>query len=173
MAQSSGGGGGFLWFLIGIGVGVAGTIYGPGLYQQYANRPAGEVRMEIEPQYTPGVWTRRVRFDIEYSAKKENGQNWDWPMTAPELQLCVREGSEYRKCYGPLDPEVGPCQGKYRCTTGVIPVPAVAFAIELNEWDDYNKPDPIGSVDCDVGQTCKFPLGVVVVRDAGTAAPQS
>ena len=38
------------------------------------------------------------------------------------------------------------------------------FTVELNEWDDYNKPDPIGSVDCDVGQTCKFPLGTVAIR---------
>jgi chromosomal replication initiator protein len=40
----------------------------------------------------------------------------------------------------------------------------VPFTVELNEWDDYNKPDPIGSVDCDLGMACKFPLGTVTVR---------
>jgi hypothetical protein len=54
----------------------------------------------------------------------------------------------------------------------VIKVPDVPFTIELNEWDDYNKPDPIGAVDCDVGQTCKFPLGIVSVQNAGPA-PQA
>jgi hypothetical protein len=48
-------------------------------------------------------------------------------------------------------------------------VPDVPFAVELNEWDDYNKPDPIGAVECDVGQTCKFPLGMVTVQGAGAA----
>ena len=55
--------------------------------------------------------------------------------------------------------------------------PDVPFAVELNEWDDYNKPDPIGAIECDVDQVCKFPLGMVTVRSDGPVAapppPQS
>lgn len=169
MAQRSGGG--FGWFVVGVAVGAAGVYYGPGAYQKYTNQiPAGNVRVEVAPQYTPGEWHRNARFDIEFSQTRAQGQNWDWPMTSPELQLCIREGGEYRKCFGPLDPELAMCQGKFRCTTGVIRVPDVAFTVELNEWDDYNKPDPIGVVTCDVGQTCKMPLGVVTVRGAATVS---
>jgi hypothetical protein len=128
------------------------------------------VRVEVAPEYTPGEWKRMARLDIEFSRLKANGQNWDWPMMDPELQLCIREGTEYRKCFGPLDPELAGCQGKFRCTTGPIRVPDVPFAVELNEWDDYNKPDPIGAVDCDLGQVCKFPLGMVTVHNAGPVA---
>jgi len=166
MAQSSGGGG-FGWFVVGIGVGVAGTIWGPSLFQKYVRQMPETVRVDVAPGYTPGVWRRLVRFDIEFSSRREQGQNWDWPMTSPELQLCVREGSEYRKCFGPMDGEMATCQGKFRCTTGVIRVPDGPFNVELNEWDDYNRPDPIGSGECDVGRTCRFALGVVTVRAAG------
>ncbi len=168
MAQRSGGG--FGWFIIGIAVGAGGVYFGPSAYQKYVEKvPAGGVRVEVASDYTPGVWRRPARFDVEFSRLKANGQNWDWPMTNPELQLCIREGTEYRKCFGPLDPELAACQGKFKCTTAVIRVPDGPFAVELNEWDDYNKPDPIGSVECDVGQTCKFQLGMVTVRSAATA----
>lgn len=165
MAQQSGGGG-FGWLIVGIAIGAAAVYFGPSTYQKYVEkRPPGSVRVEVGTgQQAPAEWGRAVRFDIEYSQYKANGQNWDWPMVAPELQLCIREGSEYRKCYGPKDQEVLSCQGLFRCTTGVIRVPPTPFTIELNEWDDYNKPDPIGVVDCDVNQTCKFQLGVVTIR---------
>ena len=88
-------------------------------------------------------------------------------VTSPELQVCIREGSEYRKCFGPKDPELASCQGRFQCTTGVLHVPDIPFTLELNEWDDYNANDPIGTVDCDIGQECTFPLGRVVVRAAG------
>lgn len=171
MARESGGG--FGWFVIGVAVGAAAVYWGPNTYRQYVQKapPIGSVRVEVAPDYTPGVWHRMVQFEIEYSRFKANGQNWDWPMKAPELQLCVREGSEYRKCLGPLDKELAACQGQFRCTTAPIRVPDLAFTVELNEWDDYNQPDPIGMVDCNVGQMCKFPLGVLTVRDAGTAPP--
>ena len=126
MAEKSGGGG-FGWFIIGIAVGAAAVYWGPGQYQAYVqNTPAGQVRMEVEPTYVPGQWQRMARFDIEFSARKANGQNWDWPMTDPELQICIREGSELRKCYGPLDPVLAACKAKFRCTTGAIPVPNAA-----------------------------------------------
>ncbi|MFM9863228.1 MAG: hypothetical protein ACKVRO_06440, partial [Micropepsaceae bacterium] len=48
----------------------------------------------------------------------------------------------------------------------------VPFSVELNEWDDYNKPDPIGAVDCNIGQVCKFPLGAVTLHDVGSTAGQ-
>jgi hypothetical protein len=166
MAQRSGGSG-FGWFLIGVLVGAAGVWYGPGAYQRYVQRIPGTVRVEVGGNYTPGVWHRTARFDIEFSKYKANGQNWDWPMTAPELQVCIREGSEYRKCFGPKDPELSSCQGRFQCTTGVLHVPDVPFTLELNEWDDYNANDPIGTVDCDMGQDCTFPLGRVHVRPAG------
>ena len=168
MAQNSGGGLG--WFVIGVAVGAAATFWGPSYYNKYVRQapPIGSVRVDVAPGYTPGVWHRMARFEIEFSRYKENGQNWDWPMTDPELQLCIREGGEYRKCLGPKDVELAPCQGKFRCTTASIRVPDVPFTVELNEWDDYNKPDPIGMVDCDVGQTCKFPLGIVTIQGTGT-----
>jgi hypothetical protein len=168
MAQQ--GGGGFGWFVIGIAVGAAGLYWGPGLFQKYVRQEPERVRVNVAPGHTPDMWQRLARFEIEFSQFREQGQNWDWPMTSPELQLCIREGGEYRKCFGPLDPELAMCQGKFRCTTGVIRVPDVAFTVELNEWDDYNKPDPIGVVTCDVGQTCKMPLGVVTVRGAATVS---
>jgi hypothetical protein len=172
MAQRSGGGG-LGWFILGAAAGAAAMYYGPGAYQQYTQRmPAGAVRVEVAPDYTPGVWRRSARFDIEFSRLKANGQNWDWPMTDPELQLCIREGSEYRKCFGPLDPVLATCKGRFRCRTAVIRVPDIAFTVELNEWDDYNKPDPIGTVTCDIGQVCKFSLGVVTVHNAGPPAPR-
>ena len=125
MAQRSGGGG-FGWFIIGAIAGAAAMYYGPDFYQQYRqHRPAGEVRVEVAPDYTPGVWRRVARIDVEFSRLKANGQNWDWPMTSPELQLCIREGNEYRKCYGPLEAEVAACQGKFRCTTAPITCTAV------------------------------------------------
>lgn len=168
MAQQSGGGG-FGWFVIGVVAGAAGMYFLPSQYQQYVQTavPPGQVRMQVEPSYIPGEWRRMARFDIEFSSRKANGQNWDWPMTDPELQLCVREGSEIRKCFGPLDAQLAPCKGKFRCTTEPIAVPGVPFTVELNEWDDYNKPDPIGMIQCDIGQTCRFSLGIVTVRDAG------
>jgi hypothetical protein len=169
MSQRSGGGG-FGWFVIGIAVGVAGTIYGPTLFRKYVQPMPESVRVEVAGDYTPGVWRRAARFDIEFSKFKANGQNWDWPMTAPELQLCVREGSEYRKCFGPKDAELSSCQGKFRCTTAAIQVPEGPFSIELQEWDDYNQPDPIGIVDCNVGERCPFQLGVVTVRPAAPVA---
>jgi hypothetical protein len=166
MAGSSGGGG-FGWFIVGALVGAAAVSYGPTTYQKYVVQGPTAVRVEVGGDYTPGVWRRSARIDVEFSRYKANGQNWDWPMIAPELQVCIREGSEYRKCLGPQDAELAPCQGRFRCTTGVIRLPDVPFTIELNEWDDYNKPDPIGTADCDIGQTCKFPLGSVTIRDAG------
>ncbi len=163
--------GGFGWFVIGAAVGAAAVYFGPTAYQRYVQKvPMGGVRVEVASDYTPGVWRRAVRIDVEFSRFKENGQNWDWPMVDPELQLCIREGTEYRKCFGPQDPELAACQGKFRCTTGLIRVPDVPFSVELNEWDDYNKPDPIGTVDCNIGQVCKFPLGVVTLHDAGSVA---
>lgn len=170
MAQKSGGGG-FGSFIVGVAIGAAGMYFGPDIYRnRVLNQqpvPVGGVRVEAGADYVPGQWNRRAQIDIEFSRYKANGQNWDWPMIEPELQLCIREGTEMRQCYGPLDPVMAPCRGKYRCTTAAIAVPGVAFAIELNEWDDYNKPDPIGAVTCDVGQICKFQLGVVTVRGAG------
>lgn len=167
MAQQSGGGG-FGWLVVGLAIGAAAVYFGPTTYQKYVEkRPPGAVRVEVGSDHAPGVWRRTARVDIEYSRLKANGQNWDWPMMDPELQLCIREGSEYRKCYGPKDQEVASCQGIFRCTTGVIRVPDVPFTVELNEWDDYNRPDPIGVVDCDVNQTCKFQLGVVTIRAVG------
>lgn len=178
MAGNSGGGG-FGWFIVGCAVGAAGMYYGPDIYaKRVLNQqplPKGSVRMEAGPGYVPGQWTRRARIDIAFSRFKATGAYWDWPMTDPELQLCIREGTDFRKCYGPLDLELAPCKARFSCTTAVIPVPSVAFVIELNEWDDYNSPDPIGATPCDVGQTCKFQLGEVTVRDAGAvsnAAPQ-
>jgi hypothetical protein len=167
MADRSGGGG-FGWFIIGLAVGAAGVYFGPSAYQSYVSRvPMGQVRMEVEPTHVPGQWHRTARLDIEFSRMKADGRNWDWPLIEPELQVCIREGNELRKCMGPLDPALAACKGKYRCTTAAIAVPDAAFTIELNEWDDYNKPDPIGVVMCDVGQTCKFELGIVTVRAAG------
>jgi hypothetical protein len=171
MAQS--GGGGFGWFVIGVAVGAAAVYFGPNAYRQYVQQnrvPVGGVRVEVAPEYTPGEWRRTARLEIEFSRYKANGQNWDWPMVDPELQVCIREGTEFRKCYGPLDGELAACKGKFRCTTAPIRVPSVAFSIELNEWDDYNQPDPIGAVTCDIGQVCKFGLGQVTVRDAGTVS---
>ena len=84
-------------------------------------------------------------------------------MMDPELQVCIVEGTEYRKCFGPQSPELAACQGRFRCATEVLKLPDVPFTIELNEWDDYNKPDPIGTFECDVGLECKFPLGRVTV----------
>jgi len=170
MAGSSGGSG-FGWFIIGACVGAAAVYYGPSAYQKYVVRGPQGVRVEVASDYTPGVWRRSARFDIEFSRVKANGQDWDWPMTSPELQMCIVEGSEYRKCFGPLDPELASCQGRFKCTTAVIRVPDVGFGVELNEWDDYNKPDAIGAVDCDVGTECKFPLGTIIVRDAGRLPP--
>lgn len=156
------GGSGFGWFIIGAIVGAVGVSYGPTHFRTYVQQQPVPVRVEVANDYTPGVWRRMTRIDIEFSRKKANGQNWDlWPMTEPELQVCIVEGTEYRKCYGPLSPELAACQGRYRCVTEVIKVPDVPFAIELNEWDDYNRPDPIGRVDCDVGFECRFPLGRV------------
>lgn len=161
-------GGGFGWFVIGCAVGAAAVYFGPTAYTKYVKKvPVTGARIDVGSDYTPGLWHRRVRIDVEFSRYKENGQNWDWPMTDPELQLCVHEGEEYRRCLGPKDPELAPCQQKFRCTTNVIAVPDGPFAVELNEWDDYNANDPIGVVECDVGQTCKFPLGVIRVVDAG------
>jgi hypothetical protein len=176
MAQGSGGSG-FGWFIIGIAVGAAGITYGPDAYRKYVSKTPEVVRVQVPSAssgaaaaYTPGTWQREVRFDIEYSSLKADGRNWDWPMTAPELQLCVRQGTEYRKCLGPRDTELATCQGKFRCTTGVIRVPNGQFSVELLEWDDYNQPDPIGTVGCDVGQTCQFQLGVLTVRAVGPTA---
>jgi hypothetical protein len=166
MARGSGGGG-FGTFLLGCIVGAAGITWGPGAFNKYVMGAPETVRMTVPSDYTPGVWTQEVRFEIEYSSMKADGRNWDWPLTEPELQLCVREGVEYRKCFGPRDPEVAACQGKFRCTTAAIKVPPGPVNIELNEWDDYNQPDPIGTVECEIGQTCKFALGVVTVIAVG------
>jgi len=159
--QSSGG---FAGFAFGLFVGAAGVYFGPGLYQKYVMHTPEIVRVEVAGDHTPGVWRRLARFDIEFSRKRADGKDWDWPFTDPELQLCIREGSEYRRCLGPKDPELAACQEKFQCTTAPIKVPDVPFTVELNEWDDYNPNDPIGTVDCDIGQTCKFPLGVVTAR---------
>jgi hypothetical protein len=157
-------GGGFAGFALGVFVGAAGVYFGPGLYQKYVLHAPETVRVEVAGDHTPGVWRRLARFDIEFSRKRADGKDWDWPFTDPELQLCIREGSEYRRCLGPKDPELASCQEKFQCTTAPIKVPDVPFTVELNEWDDYNANDPIGTVDCDIGQTCKFPLGVVTAR---------
>jgi len=163
MASRSGGGG-FGAFIFGVVVGAAGMYYAPGLYQKYVRQQPEQVRVEVRGDHAPGVWNRSARFDVEFSAKRADGKDWDWPMTAPELQLCIREGSEYRRCLGPKDPELAACQGKFKCTTAPIRVPDVPFTVELFEWDDFNQPDPIGTVDCDIGQTCRFPLGVVTAH---------
>jgi len=163
MASQSGGG--FGPFLFGLVVGAAGLYYGPGLYQKYVAKTPEQVRIEVPATgHTPGEWNRTARFDIEFSAKRADGKDWDWPLTAPEVQLCIRQGSEYRRCYGPKDMEVAACQEKFRCTTAPIKVPNGSFTVELNEWDDYNPVDPIGTVDCDIGQTCRFPLGIVTAH---------
>jgi hypothetical protein len=162
MAQS--GGGNFGAFLFGVVVGVAGAYYGPGLYQKYVRQAPETVRIEMQGDRKPGVWRRSARFDIEFSAKRADGKDWDWPMTEPEVQLCIRDGAEYRRCLGPRDPAIASCQGRFSCTTGPISVPEVPFTFELYEWDDYNAPDLIGSIDCDIGQTCTFTLGKVSVR---------
>ena len=163
MARQSGGGG-FGAFVIGVAVGVAATIYGPGLYQKYVSKTPETVRIETTSEHTPGQWHRIARFDVEFSTKRADGKDWDWPFTDPELQLCIREGTEYRRCLGPKDPQLAACQEKVRYTTAPIQVPDGPFTVELNEWDDYNPNDPIGTVDCDIGQTCKFPLGTVTAR---------
>ena len=168
MAQRSSGG--FGWFVIGIAVGVAGTLYGPGAYTKYISKTPDTVRVEVPATTTPAGWRRMARFDIEFSKFRADGKNWDWPMTDPELQLCIRQGSEYRKCFGPKDFEVAACQAKFKCTTAAIEVPAGRFIVELNEWDDFNPPDPIGSIECDIGETCKFALGIVTVTAAGPSA---
>jgi hypothetical protein len=168
MARNSGGGG-FGWFVVGIAVGVAGTIYGPGVYKKYVLKEADTVRVDVPAATTPSGWQRMARFDIEFSRFRADGKNWDWPFTDPELQLCIRQGDEYRKCFGPKDFEVAACQGKFKCTTAAIQVPPGRFIVELNEWDDWNPVDPIGSIECDIGETCKFALGIVTVRAAGGA----
>lgn len=167
MAQSTFGG-----FLVGIAVGVAATLYAPSLYVKYVTKegdkpaPPGSVRIEVPPDHTPGVWRRKARLAIEFSQKKADGNPWDWPMTSPELTVCVREGLEYRKCLTPKDAALSNCQGVFQCTTGTIDIPDVAFTIELFEYDDYNQPDVIGAVECDVGRACEFPLGRVRVLEA-------
>jgi hypothetical protein len=120
----------------------------------------------VPNDHTPGVWRRKARLAIEFSTVKADGKDWDWPLTAPELTVCIREGAEYRKCLGVKDPELKDCQGVFKCMTGPISVPDVPFTVELFEFDDYNAPDAIGAVDCDVGRTCEFPLGRVTVLDA-------
>lgn len=162
MAES--GGGSFGAFVFGVVVGVAGTIYGPGLYQKYVSKQPETVRIEMGGEQKPGLWQRTARFDIQFSSKRPDGKDWDWPMTEPELQLCIRDGSEYRRCLGPRDPALASCQGKFTCTTGPISVPSHGFTVELNEWDDFNAPDPIGTIDCDVGQTCQFALGKIIIH---------
>jgi|GEM_PF-2949228 len=162
MAGQSGGSG-FGWFVIGVIVGAVGVAYGPTQFRKYVQQQPAQVRINVASDYTPGVWRRSARLDIEFSRYKANGQNWDWPMMDPELQVCIVEGTEYRKCFGPQSPELASCQGRFRCATEAIKVPDVPFTIELNEWDDYNKPDPIGTTECDVGLECKFPLGRVTV----------
>ena len=166
MAQRSGGGG-FGWFIVGIGVGIAATIYGPGAYTKYVLKVPERPRIDAPANATPTAWKRMARFEIEYSQFKADGRNWDWPMKAPELQLCIRQGAEYRQCFGPKDAQVASCQGLFKCTTAAISVPAGRFEVELVEWDDFNAPDPIGIVSCDVGETCKFDLGIVTVHPAG------
>ncbi len=131
-------GGGFAGFAFGVFVGAAGVYFGPGLYQKYVLHAPETVRVEVAGDHTPGVWRRLARFDIEFSRKRADGKDWDWPFTDPELQLCIREGSEYRRCLGPKDPELAACQEKFQCTTAPIKVPDVPFTVELNEWDDYN-----------------------------------
>ena len=163
MARQSGGGS-FGAFLFGVVVGAAGVYYGPSLYQKYVAKAPETVRIETTSEHTPGLWHRTARFDIEFSSKRADGKDWDWPFTEPELQLCIREGTEYRRCLGPKDPELAACQKKFRCTTAPIKVPDGSFTVELNEWDDYNPVDPIGTVDCDIGQTCRFPLGIVTAH---------
>jgi hypothetical protein len=145
MAKNSSGDG-LGGFILGLAIGAASVYWGPGLYQKYVRGTPESVRIEIAGDRTPGVWNRTARFQIEFSRFKEDGRNWDWPFTAPELQLCIREGSEYRKCLGPKDTELASCQGKFQCTTGPIRVPDAPFDVELNEWDDYNAVDPIGIV---------------------------
>ncbi|HAH10640.1 MAG TPA: hypothetical protein DCL48_11110 [Alphaproteobacteria bacterium] len=167
MAQSTLGG-----FIIGFAVGAVAVAYGPQLYEQYgkgviAPSEPEKVRIEVPPDHTPGVWRRKAAFDIEFSQKKADGNDWDWPLTSPELQLCIREGTEYRKCWGPTDPALKGCQGKFKCSTGPLNVPDVAFEVELYEFDDYNDPDRIGSVSCDIGRSCEFPLGRVTITNAG------
>jgi hypothetical protein len=80
--------GGLGWFVIGCAVGAAAVYFGPTAYQRYVQKvPVGGVRVEVASDYTPGVWRRTARFEVEFSRMKANGQNWDWPLTDPELQL--------------------------------------------------------------------------------------
>jgi hypothetical protein len=167
MRQSTFGG-----FVIGFAVGVAAMYYGPDYIRKHVTKeaykpaPPGAVRVEVPPDHTPGLWRRKAKLAIEFSQKKADGNPWDWPLTAPELSVCIREGTEYRKCLTPADPAVKSCQGVFTCVTGTIDVPDVPFTVELFEFDDYNAPDPIGAIDCDIGRTCEFPLGRVRVMEA-------
>jgi hypothetical protein len=165
MASSDGSG--FGVFILGCAAGAAALYWGPSLYRQYVQKKPDIVRVEMTSDHTPGLWNRSARIGIEFSRVKANGQDWDWPMTAPELQVCIKEGAEYRRCLAPKDPVLAPCQGKFICETGPIKVPDVPFEIEIYEYDDYNAPDFVGRVDCDIGQTCKFDLGVVTVMGVG------
>lgn len=167
MAQSTFGG-----FVVGVAVGVAAAMFGPQLFKTYVTKeaskpaPPGSVRIEVPSNHTPGVWRRKARIAIEFSRTKSDGKDWDWPLTSPELSVCVREGMEYRKCLTPKDAALADCQGVFQCVTGVVDVPDVPFTVELFEFDDYNPPDAIGAAECDIGKTCEFPLGRVRVMDA-------
>jgi hypothetical protein len=167
MRQSTFGG-----FMIGLVTGLLLAWYGPTMFKRYVTKteqqpaPPGSVRIEVPSNHTPGIWRRKARIQIEFSQKKADGNDWDWPLTSPELSVCVREGLEYRKCLTPKDQALKNCQGVFQCVTGVLDVPDVPFTVELFEFDDYNPPDPIGAVDCDIGRTCDFPLGRVRVIEA-------
>src|SRR5262245_18931879 len=120
MASKSGDSGGFGAFLIGVIADAAGLYYGPRRYQRYVHENVAPqpVRVEVGSDYTPGVWRREARLAIEFSSKRADGKDWDWPMTSPELQVCIRETNEYRKCWGPSDMELKMCQGHFQCVTG-------------------------------------------------------
>ena len=120
MARQSGGGG-FGAFVIGVIVGVVGTMYGPGLYQKYVLKTPETVRIETTAERTPGQWHRTARFDVEFSSKRADGKDWDWPFTEPELQLCIREGSEYRRCLGPEGSAARRLSGKIPLHHGADP----------------------------------------------------
>lgn len=167
MAKRSGGSR-FAWFVLGCILGGLGGYFGPDLYDRNRGLIDTVVLRNPPPpppvDYRPGVWRRTVTLDITYSAQKANGQPWDWPMTAPELELCILEGDQFKKCWKRTDAELSDCQSKFQCTARGIQVPDVPFTVELKEADDLNASDEIGSVLCNVGETCRFDLGSVTVK---------
>ena len=74
MAGQSGGSG-FGWFVIGVIVGAVGVAYGPTQFRKYVQQQPTQVRINVANDYTPGVWRRSARLDIEFSRYKANGRS--------------------------------------------------------------------------------------------------